>query len=97
MRRWLLRLALVVVLLPMAVWAQSAPRIYWEHDGANLSRFEYVLDGGTPVSMGLPTPSGTTYSYELPALTAGTHTLVIQACNSSNVCTPAAAITVVKL
>ena len=94
-------LLLVLLLLPALVWAQPTPKIYWEHDGANVTSFKCVVDGGTPSDLGLPTPSGTTYSTDITNCTGvmvnGTHSLVIQACNASDQCTPATAITVVKL
>ena len=73
MRRWLVGLALVVA-LSVSLHGQTAPRLYWDHDGVNVTRFEYVLDGGTEVNMGLPTPVGVTYSYPLPPLAVGVHT-----------------------
>lgn len=92
--------------LAVALISQSAPRLQWTHDGVNTTRFEYVIDGGDPVSLGLPTPEGTTYTVPLPAMAAGTHTLVVRACNNGldaeagtadDVCTDSQPITVVKL
>ena len=103
MTKWLLALSLALA-LAVGAWAQTAPNIEWTHDGVNVTHFNCVVDGGTPTSLGLPTPSGspaTTYSTALSNCTGvmvnGTHSVVIQACNSSDVCTPATAITVVKL
>jgi hypothetical protein len=96
MRRWLLAFLL---LLPVLVGADAPPTIYWEHDGANVTSFTCQIDSGTAVSLGLPTPVGTTYSALLSAcgtIAAGTHTLTIRACNSSG-CTAASSIYVVKL
>ena len=99
MRRWLIGPAFVLA-LAVGVWAQTAPVIEWQHDGANVDRFECVVDGGTPSDLGLPTPSGTTYNSTLSNCTGvmvnGTHSVVIQACNATG-CSAAAAITVVKL
>lgn len=93
-------LLLALLLLPALAWAQPTPKVYWEHDGANVTSFKCVVDGGTPSDLGLPTPSGTTYSTDITNCTGvmvnGQHSLVIQACNASG-CTSAAAITVVKL
>ena len=65
-----------------------------------MTSFKCVVDGGTPVDLGLPTPVGTTYSTDITNCTGvmvnGTHSVVIQACNATG-CTSAAAITVVKL
>jgi len=98
MKRWLVLLFLLV--LPIVGLAQATPKIYWEHDGVGLARFECVVDSGTPTNLGLPTPSGTTYSVDITActgvMTNGQHTLVIRACNVTG-CTAAASITVVKL
>lgn len=56
-------------------------RIYWDHDGINTDRYVLIVDGGTPVDLGRPTPTGQTYATPFPALTPGTHTLVICAEN----------------
>ena len=94
------RVVLLVLLLPTLVWAQPVPKVYWEHDGLNITSFKCVVDGGAPSDLGLPTPSGTTYSTDITNCTGvmvnGTHSLVIQACNASG-CVDATAITVVKL
>jgi len=96
MKRIALAILIVVLLLPLEGWARAAPRLYWDHDGLNVTWFAYVLDGGTAVNMGLPTPEGRTYSYLLPALTDGTHTFAIQACNILG-CASSLTMTVVKL
>lgn len=92
-----MRKGLLGLLLALAL---AAPAIEWTHDGVNVTYFNCVVDGGTPVSLGLPTPTGTTYSSALSNCTGvmvnGTHSVVIQACNAGG-CTPATAITVVKL
>ena len=97
MKRWLVVLACLV---PVVLWAQPTPQVKWEHDGANVTRFECVVDGGTPTNLNLPALVGTTYSVDITACTGvmvnGTHSVVIQACNATG-CTPATAITVVKL
>ena len=91
---------LLLLLLPVVGWAQAVPKVYWEHDGLNVTSFKCVVDGGTPDDLGLPTPSGTTYSTDITNCTGvmvnGQHSLVIQACNASG-CVSATAITVVKL
>lgn len=98
MRRWIVLLALA--LLPVVGWAQTTPRIYWDHDGVNVTSFKCVVDGTTTTDLGLPTPTGTTYSTDISSCTGvmvnGQHSLVIQACNA-NGCTSATSITVVKL
>ena len=81
------------------MWAQDAPEVAWEHDGLNVTSFTCQVDSGTQVSLGLPTPTSTTYSALLSAcgtLTAGQHILTIRACNAVG-CTAANAIYVVKL
>jgi hypothetical protein len=95
MRRWLLAL----LLIPALVWATTEPTIYWEHDGVGVTSFTCQIDSGTAVSLGLPTPTGTTYSSALSncgTIAAGTHTLTIRACNGST-CTAGTSIYVVKL
>lgn len=59
----------------------ATTRILWDHDGINTDRYLLIVDGGTPVDLGRPTPVGQTYSTPFPALTPGTHTLVICAEN----------------
>jgi hypothetical protein len=98
MRRWLWA-ALGLVLLAGFLCAQTVPRVYWEHDGANVTSYTCQIDSGSQVSLGLPTPNGSTYSALLSAcgtLSNGTHTLTIRACNAAG-CTAASAIYVVKL
>ena len=86
MRRWLIGLSLALA-LAVGAWAQTAPNIEWTHDGANVTSFKCVVDGGTAVDLGLPTPSGTTYTATLSSCTGvmvnGTHSVVIQACNAT--------------
>ena len=101
MRRLWLILALAV-LLPITGWAQPTPSVKWEQsDGANVTYYTCIVDGGTPTNLGALTPeTGTTYSVAITACTGvmvnGAHSLVIQACNAGG-CTNAVAITVVKL
>ena len=98
MRRLGVALVLVVVVAGL-LGAARPPRLYWNHDGQNVTRFECVIDSGTPVSLGLPTPTGTTYSALLSAcgtFAKGAHQLVVRACNDGG-CAAAPAITVVKL
>jgi hypothetical protein len=83
------RLALVVMIVAAATLAsavQPTPRVQWTHDGVGVTRFEIVIDKGTPVDVGLPTPEGQTYTTPLPTVSAGSHVLVVRACNSENVC-----------
>ena len=95
------RLLLVLLLLPALVWAQPAPVIQWQHDGANVTSFKCVVDGTTPGSdLGLPSVVDGWYSSALSncagVMVNGTHSVVIQACNATG-CTDSLAITVVKL
>lgn len=100
MKRLVLALTVVLALASTLAWGQASLKIYWDHSGTNVTRFECVVDGGTPIGLGLPTPTGTTYSTEFSTCTglstAGAHTLVIQACNV-NGCVAATKLTVVKL
>ena len=98
MRRWLLILA--IAMLPIAGWAQTTPRIYWDHDGVGVTHFECQIDTGAQNSLGLPTPAGTTYSALLSAcgtMSNGTHLVYVRACNGTACSDPAPGITVVKL
>lgn len=56
-------------------------KLCWDHDGVNLDRFELTVDGGTATNVGKPTPAGVMYCTPFPALTPGTHVLVVSACN----------------
>lgn len=98
MKKWLI--VLVVLILPLVGLAQPTPQVKWEHDGANVTSFKCVVDSGAPTDLGLPTPTGTTYSVDITACTGvmvnGQHSLVIQACNATG-CTSGSAIMVVKL
>lgn len=79
--------------------AQDAPTLEWQHDGVNVTEFKCQIDSGTLASLGLPTPSGTTYSAALSTcgtIEKGQHLLYVYACNGTT-CTAATAITVVKL
>ena len=98
MRRWLIAAALALA-LAVSVWAQTAPVIQWQHDGANVTEFKCQIDSGTLNTLGLPTPSGGWYSAALSTcgtLTAGQHLLYIYACNATG-CTTSVGISVVKL
>lgn len=99
MRRWLIGLV-VVLTLPLATWAQAAPKIEWQHDGVGVTHFECVVDGTTTTSLGMGTLADGWYSSTLSNCTGvmvvGTHQVVVQACNVTG-CTAAAAMTVVKL
>lgn len=59
----------------------ATTRVMWDHDGINTDRYLLIVDGGTPTDLGKPTPTGQTYSTAFPALTPGTHSLVICAEN----------------
>jgi len=100
MKKWLGLALLIVLVLPLAPQAQTAPVIEWQHTGVGVSSFKCVVDGGMPSDLGLPTPSGGWYSSTLSNCTGvmvnGTHSVVIQACNTAG-CTSATALTVVKL
>lgn len=95
LRRLLLGIVGLVLLIGICGF-QAPLRVYWTHDGQNVTRFEIVIDAGTPTDVGLPTPVRRQYSAPLPTLTAGTHSLVVRACNA-NTCTASVPITVVKL
>ena len=99
--------AYVVERMPVSwgAYPQPTPKVYWEQSGGGaVTYFNCVVDGpapaGTTTNIGLPTPGGTTYSVDITACTGvmvnGTHSVVIQACNTSG-CVSATAITVVKL
>lgn len=94
MKHLILSLALVFLWL-------APPEIAWDHDGTGVSYFNCVVDGTTTTNVGKPTPVGQTYAVALSScvgvMVAGTHSVVIQACDVSNYCLSAAAITVVKL
>ena len=70
-------------------WAQTpvpsptpaTTKLCWDHDGVNLDRFDLTIDAGVAASVGKPVPVGTLYCVAFPALTPGTHTLVVSACN----------------
>jgi hypothetical protein len=95
MKKWLILLC-VFVGLPIGALAQTTPVLAWEHDGASIVRFELVVDGGAAQSLGLPTPSGTTYTAPLPSLSAGAHVLELRACNDT-FCSSAQTLAVVVL
>jgi hypothetical protein len=83
----------------VSVPASGTPTLEWTHDRANVTHFECAVDGGTPVSLGLPTPTSTTYTSPLSrcgTLSTGSHSVTVRACNGTS-CVPAASLTVVKL
>jgi hypothetical protein len=103
MTGWPRRLALLLVGLGWLALAhpqaQTAPTLEWQHDGLNVTEFKCQIDSGTLASLGLPTPSGTTYSAALSTcgtIEKGQHLLYVYACNAAG-CTVATAIYVVKL
>ena len=102
MRRVLLAL-LVALALSGGLEAQTAPRVFWEHDGLNLTTFKCQIDSETAVDLtGLYTlDSGTTYYTALSncgwaSAAVGSHLLYIYACNGDS-CTTSTGIYVVKL
>lgn len=80
----------------IAVVMATVPVAQWTHAGTDVGRFEIVIDGTWTTDAKQPTPSSQTYQYDLPTLTAGSHTLVVKACNSVG-CASSSALTVVKL
>jgi hypothetical protein len=89
----------VALALAVGVWGQAAPLIEWQHDGVNVTSFTCQIDTGAQVSLGIPSKVDNYYSTALSGcgtITAGVHQLYIYACHVT-VCTPSAAITVVKL
>ena len=62
-------------------------RLAWNHDGINVSRFELAVDGGAPVPVTV-TMAGADYTAPLPAMTPGTHTLSVRACNVAGCSAP---------
>ena len=92
-----LRLAAIVLLALVSLSAAPPqPRLCWDHDGQGVTSFRLVVDSGTPTDLGLPTPTGVTYAVPLPVLSAGQHTLVVQACDGE-ACADSKPITVVML
>lgn len=93
------RLSLAFLLLAALGSAQPPPRIYWEHDGANLTHFECQIESSARVNLsGLVTQNGTTYDTALSncgTLATGAQLLYIYACNGG-LCTTAPGIWVVK-
>lgn len=81
MRRWL---SLVCVLVSAPALAQQSvagtERLGWTHDGVNVARFEATVDAAAPVTLTV-TQAGTDYTAPLPAMTPGTHTIAVRACN----------------
>lgn len=102
MRLLLTRVALLLVGLGWLALAhpqaQTAPVIQWTHSGTNVTHFQIVIGTAETwvVDAGLPTPSGTTYEYALPALPAGTWQIKVRACYGAD-CQDSAAMTVVKM
>ena len=82
---WLLCLVAVAAQEPIA----GTERLAWDHDGINVSRFELSVDGGAPTVL-VVTQAGTEYRAPLPALTPGTHTLAVTACNVAGCSAPLA-------
>lgn len=78
--------------------AQTAPVISWTHPGTNVTHFQIVIGttGTWVVDAGMPTPSGTTYEYALPALPAGQWQVKVRACYGAD-CQDSATMTVVKM
>ena len=63
-------------------WSQTRP--------SDLSSYTYVLDGASPVSLGLPTNNSAPLT-----LTVGTHTLVLNACYTDATCSASVTYTLV--
>jgi hypothetical protein len=80
----------------ITVGGTSTLTVSWSHGGANVTRFETVVDSATPRNVGKPTPSGTVYSTTLPTFSTGAHTLTIRAC-AGTLCTASAPLIVVKM
>lgn len=102
------RVFLVLLLCSVAttIWAQvqvpfptpSNTRLQWDHDGVNVDSFTLAIDGNTPTDLGKPTPTGTTYQAPFPALTPGSHTLVLCAKNVAGVgCAPPFGVTMIAI
>lgn len=81
--------ALALVLLAATASAQTqvpsptppTTRLAWDHDGVATDRYLLTVDG-TATDLGKPAPvSGQTYEVAFPALTPGTHTLMVCAEN----------------
>jgi len=85
--------ALVVLLLLLSTVASAqqpvagTERLAWNHDGINVTRFELAVDGGAPAPVTV-TMAGVDYTAPLPALTPGTHTLTLAACNIAGCSAP---------
>jgi len=87
-----IRLGLVLVLLAGVSASAQQPvagteRLAWSHDGVNVSRFELAVDASAPTVL-VVTQTGTEYTAPLPALTPGTHTLAVRACNVAGCSAP---------
>ena len=108
MKRWWIA-CLVWVVLSAVLVGQPAPKLEWNHDRVNTTRYEVVIDG-VVTNLGYPDPVSGSGPYvhqaPLPALTVGTHTLSVRACNNGDdgiagnaddVCAASENITVVKL
>jgi uncharacterized membrane protein YvlD (DUF360 family) len=82
-----------ILLFSCAGLAQiPATSLYFDHDGVNTASYKLSIDTApavavtaTVVTAPVPPKLGT-YSIPLPALTAGTHTITVAACSSTNVC-----------
>jgi hypothetical protein len=59
----------------------ATTKLCWDHDGISVDRFEVTIDAGGAASVGKPVPVGVQYCVAFPALTPGTHVLVVSACN----------------
>jgi len=85
--RFLLTCALVLLASAAAAQTQvpsptpPSTKLAWDHDGVNTDGYKLVVDGAA-TDLGKPAPvTGQTYEVPFPALTPGTHTLIVQACN----------------
>lgn len=89
MRRLLLAATLLLLLLPVLAHAQTdvtpgpTTRIYWDHDGVNVERFEVKIDGVVNATIPFAFEQSGTYSTPFPAITPGVHQLIVSACNTA--------------
>jgi hypothetical protein len=86
-------LSVLLLLLSTVASAQTpvagTERLAWSHDGVNVSRFELSVDAGPQTAL-VVTQTGLDYTAPLPALTPGTHTLSLTACNVAGCSAPLA-------
>jgi hypothetical protein len=73
--------------LPLPI--PTTTKLGWDHDGINVTGFRVIIDN-IPTELGLPPRNNTitisnpsNYTVPLPALTAGSHILIVQAYNAT--------------